>query len=332
MSRDPEQAGADAVAWLSAARVKAYTSSLQPPLSWRTVERYARHGLVCRPRSPGRGRGRGRNYRWPPAVLHHLDTIRAALGPGPRGQNLALVRHRLWWDGGRPDLFEGWRSDRLREAAVDFRGEEHDRALVDLEGRVEDVSAQWNSRKWPHRARMCGVTTREALADSIIKLKLGRADQLMLVNSVYDGGPTYGEVLEHSMGLSAARLAGRLPGAPGEFVPDFLASVIPPPVERVVALVGVTAPAAAWFRDRLVECEGPANEAGGRRGSLRDSPGLAGMLLAALAARMRKVANLSPETVECPACSMGFTASPDATEVVCPRCEATYVVLTRWPI
>ena len=101
---------------LDHARVYAYAADIG--LRPRTVERYTAAGAIDRPSVPGRGRGHGRLGWWQPAVLDQLDSLEAAIHPRT---SLAVVLHRLWWDGDRPDLYQDWQRNRLAEIVASLR-------------------------------------------------------------------------------------------------------------------------------------------------------------------------------------------------------------------
>ena len=304
-------------------------------LSPRTVERYTAAGVIDRPSVPGRGQGRGRAGWWRPEVLAQLDALKVALCPRA---GLAVVLHRLWWDGRRPDLYEDWQRNRRAEIVASLMRYEADRALSDaeLESRVDEYAAHWGHRKWPYRSHMRGELARETLAGITINMALRRSDRVLLTALIYSGGPTIGDLLRRAFGPALTIGLDHLQAQGWELreSPEALAfkimSEIPPPAELLVGLAFLPEPIAAMLRDAIKDCEtGPTWPV---RRPARDLPAVMGHVLATLAVSVRRAANLPAEQVTCPTCGTGFTASASVMEATCPGCGDTCLVVVRWPL
>ena len=308
--------------------VYAYAARLG--LSQRTVERYTAAGWIDRPSVPGGGQGRGRAGWWRPEVLAQLDTVRAALQPRA---GLAVVLHRLWWDGGRPSLFEMWRRARLLEAVADFLRREEVEGFSEAELAdqvIEPLATAWGrDRKWPYRYLMRGEQARLAMASAVVNLNLGLEamvgwhDPVDTRDMVYPGRGGFtalADVFDQGMGVTRVRARGV--AIPGEFAREVTAT-LPPPRGRVWILAHVAEPMAARVRDRLKEMDALAVRRGTRTlwGDLRDKPAIGGFALAWGAASGAGAKAARPlETAACPACRAPVRYSPDQLLARCRTC------------
>ena len=318
--------------WLTPAQVRAHARVLG--LVWHTVERAIHDGFVAGPRIRGRGQGAGTESQYPPEIIHHLSSLAPARRPVRRGPGRALLLHRLWWDGKRPDLFPAWQTDRLDERRADWRAWEAAKAQAP-DQREDDVAAwaevYFGARSWPYRKRVRHAADHEALAEMIVNLNLfGALPKETAVDVRVDLGRklTRGQLLERGVGLTAARAAGMVPGPPGEAVAEQLGQM-PSPGILYVALRRLTPPQAAGLRDGLEAVRqrrsGPDNPAS-QLPPFREAPRLAGVALATIAALDLAADTRPPEPVTCAICSANFAASAVEHLVTCPGCGQVFEV------
>jgi hypothetical protein len=238
-----------------------------------------------------------------------------------------LLLHRLWWRGGRPDLYPRWQADRLEERLADWRAWRQ--AREQSSDAQEDDAAAWvqsyfSSRGLPYRkhvpslADLDAPTDREALAAMLAGLNL---------HAALPAGVSLADRVDPDRKLTYGTLLGRTTGMPAELSVAVMAG-IPPPNRVWSALRRLSEPGAAALRDTLEAMRLRAGERNSMTqvAPLRDAPRLAGMLVAVLAAWELPPPG-DPEPATCTACGANFSASLGDMAVSCPTCGEVFQVV-----
>lgn len=200
--------------YLSRAEVTTHGLCLDPPLSWRIIERAIAAGVVEHPTAPGRGRGAGRAGRYPPAVRAQLDAVAAARRRLPDSSRAtkridpAWLRQCIWWRGGPTGAPVTVRSALYERVRADWGA-----TLARCRYAVDCLRAQpaGHDDMWVRVARLRGL---RALDVRLPRDECARMDWAEQVRAGVGLGPAEADVLTEVLaGRQGPEADGRLLGA-----------------------------------------------------------------------------------------------------------------------
>ncbi len=260
---------------LSRAEVEALAAPLG--VTPRTLENYAREGLIAGPVCTGRGRGHGVEFRWPPEVATQLPALAEAQ---KYTHSWVGLRHWLWWEG-HPIDFERWRADRMSEMLELPETHQWARDLSEA-GREQATLALaqqlGNRRAVPYRRQELRTPDLQELLASLTMRALAGQELPNLADPDDDMGATIGAFLDRGLATPALRASGATASEePGQRILDVIvkAATLMDQIPRRLELL--TEVEALKARDILTAEDALDPRLPGRW--LRDQPALAATLL-----------------------------------------------------
>lgn len=191
-------------------------------ISWRSVQRLQREGLIAHPEQVGAGRGRGKRYRYPARVQDQLAAVATARGWRRRP---ARLRHWVWWEYGHLERWSMWREDRAQTFATWARGDtvsEPDEVEREALTWIHDRHQRFPRKRLPNKAdqltfacQMLELVRIPQMPHVVLDVDSQReAASFMLaylkepLDSMDDGAITFGELLARGAGVQRPKNAG----------------------------------------------------------------------------------------------------------------------------
>lgn len=255
--------------YLSRTEVEALAAPLG--ISSRTLERYARQGLIAKSVRFGRaGQGLGMEFRWPEVVATQLAALSEAR---KHTKSWPRLRHWMWWEG-VPIEWERWHADRMPEMneLAQIGTWLQDAPEADRDRAAQGLAALWGDpRKWPYRRReLRSAALQESFASWMVETMSGRPLPDLAAPVDSDVSTVIGSQLDLAFAIPALRASGtEVGGEPGQSIAALL-DVLPSPAEFAGDFALLTETEACKFRDMVKAEESTNLYLNGRR--LRDGP------------------------------------------------------------